>query len=134
MLFDTIFPACIILQLKSQVYPAYVVVPSVILLRNTITFHISGDIVCDPMCGGGSISIEGSISSAASFHVAGDNHEVAVQYAQDNFEAVCGGQKDRTLTYEFDNLIVFSFFFHYTALFLCPCLFSTYSRYHAQAF
>ncbi|XP_057316231.1 tRNA (guanine(6)-N2)-methyltransferase THUMP3-like [Hydractinia symbiolongicarpus] len=58
----------------------------------------NGDIVCDPMCGGGSISIEGSISSAASFHVAGDNHEVAVQYAQDNFEAVCGGQKDLALT------------------------------------
>jgi len=47
-----------------------------------------GDIVCDPMCGGGSISLEGAVGIPGTFHVAGDNHEKAVENASDNYTAL----------------------------------------------
>ena len=37
-----------------------------------------GDIVVDPMCGGGSIPIEGAISFQSGFQICGDNHEKAI--------------------------------------------------------
>jgi tRNA G10 N-methylase Trm11 len=37
-----------------------------------------GDIVIDPMCGGGSIPIEAALTYPAAFHIGGDFHEKAV--------------------------------------------------------
>lgn len=36
-----------------------------------------GDVVCDPMCGGGSIPIEGALNWPTSFHLCGDHHDLA---------------------------------------------------------
>ena len=36
------------------------------------------------MCGGASISIEGSCSIPYAFHLAGDNHEIAICHAREN--------------------------------------------------
>ena len=47
-----------------------------------------GDIVVDPMCGGGSIPIEGAISFQKGFHIGGDNHEKAIYRATENFKAL----------------------------------------------
>ena len=47
-----------------------------------------GDIVVDPMCGGGSIPIEGALSYQKGFHLAGDNHEKAIYRATENFKAL----------------------------------------------
>ena len=48
----------------------------------------TGDVVVDPMCGGGSIPIEGAIAFKKGFHVGGDNHEKAVLRANDNFKSL----------------------------------------------
>ena len=45
-----------------------------------------GDLVCDPMCGGGSIPIEGAISYKQGFYFAGDMHEKAVERTRDNLK------------------------------------------------
>ena len=42
-----------------------------------LLFLYVGDVVCDPMCGGGSIPIEASLSWPTSFHLCGDHHELA---------------------------------------------------------
>jgi 23S rRNA G2445 N2-methylase RlmL len=39
----------------------------------------AGDIVVDPMCGGGSIPIEAALTYPKAFHIGGDFHEKAVQ-------------------------------------------------------
>jgi len=43
-----------------------------------------GDIVCDPMCGSSSISIEGALSCPNSFQIAGENHPIAMEHSADN--------------------------------------------------
>ncbi|XP_002158272.2 tRNA (guanine(6)-N2)-methyltransferase THUMP3 isoform X1 [Hydra vulgaris] len=43
-----------------------------------------GDIICDPMCGGASISIEASCSMPYVFNLAGDNHEIAICHSREN--------------------------------------------------
>ena len=48
----------------------------------------TGDIVLDPLCGGGSIKIEGSLSWPSTYHLAGDVHEMAVTRAADNLLAL----------------------------------------------
>lgn len=47
-----------------------------------------GDIVVDPMCGGGSIPIEGAIGYSSGFHVAGDMNDKAFARARDNVRAI----------------------------------------------
>ena len=47
-----------------------------------------GDVVCDPMCGGASISLEGALAFPESFHIAGDNHEKAVENAGENYAGI----------------------------------------------
>ena len=47
-----------------------------------------GDIVVDPMCGGGSIPIEGALSFQKGFQICGDNHEKAIYRATENFKAL----------------------------------------------
>lgn len=44
-----------------------------------------GDIVVDPMCGGGSIPIEGSLTYSNAFYVGGDFHEKALERFDDHF-------------------------------------------------
>lgn len=39
----------------------------------------AGDIVVDPMCGGGSIPIEGSLTYKTAMHLGGDSHIKAVE-------------------------------------------------------
>ena len=46
----------------------------------------TGEIVCDPMCGGGSIPIEGALAYSQGFFLAGDNHILAVERAAKNLE------------------------------------------------
>lgn len=53
-------------------------------LRSTIAYGLvrlakpePGEVVIDPLCGGGSISIEAAIGWPLSYHLAGDNHDLA---------------------------------------------------------
>ena len=51
--------------------------------------HIEpGEVVCDPMCGGGSIPIEAAINWPSARHICGDNHELAAPRAAKNIAAV----------------------------------------------
>jgi 23S rRNA G2445 N2-methylase RlmL len=47
-----------------------------------------GDVVLDPLCGGGGISIEGSLAWPETHHIAGDIHHLAVQRAAANIESL----------------------------------------------
>ena len=47
-----------------------------------------GDLVLDPMCGGGSIPIEGSFSDPEAFHLGGEIHNLAVERCAGNAKAV----------------------------------------------
>uniref|UniRef100_A0A8R1DH43 THUMP domain-containing protein n=1 Tax=Caenorhabditis japonica TaxID=281687 RepID=A0A8R1DH43_CAEJA len=44
-----------------------------------------GDIVVDPMCGGGSIPIEGAMAWSDAFFVGGDHHELAMERCRQNW-------------------------------------------------
>ncbi|XP_022255376.1 THUMP domain-containing protein 3-like isoform X2 [Limulus polyphemus] len=64
-------------------------------LRATVAYNIlrlceikPGDIVCDPMCGGGSLPIEGVLSWPEAHHICGDNHDLATPRTKQNLEAV----------------------------------------------
>ena len=64
-------------------------------LRSTVCYGLlrlaelqPGDFVLDPMCGGGSISIEGSLGWPTTFHIAGDVHELAVPRARANVDGL----------------------------------------------
>ncbi|XP_015127149.1 THUMP domain-containing protein 3 [Diachasma alloeum] len=64
-------------------------------LRATIAYNLlsladpkPGDIIVDPMCGGGSIPIEGALELSQSFVIGGDNHEKAVERSRLNFAAL----------------------------------------------
>ncbi|XP_038068289.1 THUMP domain-containing protein 3-like isoform X2 [Patiria miniata] len=46
-----------------------------------------GDVICDPMCGGGSIPIE-AVQNWPCFVLGGDNHDIACQHAGGNVTAV----------------------------------------------
>lgn len=63
-----------------------------------------GDVVLDPMCGGGSISIEGSLSWPTTFHIAGDAHELAVPRARANVDAVPGANTTDILCWDVTRL------------------------------
>ncbi len=47
-----------------------------------------GDVVVDPMCGGGSIPLEGALAYSQGFHLGGDVHEKAFSRAGDNVAAL----------------------------------------------
>eukprot|EP00095_Tigriopus_kingsejongensis_P000571 maker-scaffold372_size192401-snap-gene-0.41 protein:Tk00571 transcript:maker-scaffold372_size192401-snap-gene-0.41-mRNA-1 annotation:"thump domain-containing protein 3-like" len=47
-----------------------------------------GDVVVDPMCGGGSIPIEGALGYPGAFYMAGDLHELARNRTRDNVTAL----------------------------------------------
>ena len=51
-------------------------------------FFSPGDIVCDPMCGSGSISIEGALGCSDMFQLAGENHPLAIQHSNENIQAL----------------------------------------------
>ena len=55
---------------------------------------LPGEIVCDPMCGGGSIPIEGALNWPASLYLCGDHHELAPPRALANVENVVEKQLD----------------------------------------
>jgi len=46
-----------------------------------------GDVICDPMCGGGSIPLEGAHSLPGVFNLGGDNHSLAVSNAGENIQS-----------------------------------------------
>ena len=52
-----------------------------------ILLSFKGDIICDPMCGGGSIPLEGAHSLPGVFNLGGDNHSLAVTNAGENIES-----------------------------------------------
>ena len=60
-------------------------------------FSILGDIICDPMCGTGSICLEGVNSFPNTFHIGGELHSEGCQNAGKNFkwleELHCPGQR-----------------------------------------
>jgi len=45
-----------------------------------------GDVVCDPMCGGGSIPIEGALAFSQGFFLGGDNHDLATKRTGNNLK------------------------------------------------
>ena len=45
-----------------------------------------GEIVCDPMCGGGSIPIEGALAFQNGFFIGGDNHNLAAERTANNLK------------------------------------------------
>lgn len=47
-----------------------------------------GDVIIDPLCGGGSIPIEGSISYPTTFHLGGEQNEVAITKTHKNITAL----------------------------------------------
>ena len=57
-------------------------------LRQIFLFMKLGDVVCDPMCGGASIGLEGALAFPESFHISGDNHEKAVDNAGENYAGI----------------------------------------------
>ena len=46
-----------------------------------------GEIVCDPMCGGGSIPIEGAVAFTQGFFLAGDYNQIAIDRTKNNLKA-----------------------------------------------
>uniref|UniRef100_A0A1I7T511 THUMP domain-containing protein n=2 Tax=Caenorhabditis tropicalis TaxID=1561998 RepID=A0A1I7T511_9PELO len=64
----------------------------------------SGEIVVDPMCGGGSIPIEGSISWKNSFFFGGDNHELALERCRENLNANSSIKNCEFFTWDATNL------------------------------
>lgn len=54
-----------------------------------------GDVVCDPMCGGGSIPIEAVLNWPICAHLCGDNHEMAPPRTLANVQSVTGQQADK---------------------------------------
>ncbi|XP_063980656.1 tRNA (guanine(6)-N2)-methyltransferase THUMP3-like [Diachasmimorpha longicaudata] len=76
-------------------------------LRATIAYNLlsladpkPGDIIVDPMCGGGSIPIEGALELRHSFIIGGDNHEKAVARSRLNFEALEGSFKSDLIRWD----------------------------------
>ncbi|UYV63988.1 THUMPD3 [Cordylochernes scorpioides] len=64
-------------------------------LRATICYSLlrlgkikPGEVVCDPMCGGGSISLEGALNWRDAIHLCGDNHELARDRTYQNILAL----------------------------------------------
>ncbi|CAH1779600.1 unnamed protein product [Owenia fusiformis] len=64
-------------------------------LRPTICFSMlyicqiqPGDVVCDPMCGGGSLPIEAAINWPQSVHICGDIHDKAYNRAKMNIDCL----------------------------------------------
>ena len=55
----------------------------------------TGEVVCDPMCGGGSIPIEAAINWPAALHLCGDNHKLAAPRAAKNI-ATLNGKRSKT--------------------------------------
>lgn len=58
-------------------------------------FIFPGDVVCDPMCGGGSIPIEAVLNWPTCAHLCGDNHEMAPARTLANVQSVTGQQADK---------------------------------------
>ncbi|XP_066284424.1 tRNA (guanine(6)-N2)-methyltransferase THUMP3-like [Branchiostoma lanceolatum] len=70
-------------------------------LRSTIVYSMlrianvqAGEVVCDPMCGSGAISIEGAVDFQQCLHLSGDNHECACPRTRANI-ATINNQKRR---------------------------------------
>ena len=61
-----------------------------LLSTNFLNKHSAVEIVCDPMCGGGSISLETAINWPTSFNLCGDNFETAPSRTQGNLAYVDG--------------------------------------------
>uniref|UniRef100_A0A2C9JZA6 THUMP domain-containing protein n=1 Tax=Biomphalaria glabrata TaxID=6526 RepID=A0A2C9JZA6_BIOGL len=64
-------------------------------LRATICYNMlrlcrikTGDIICDPMCGSGSLPIEGAMSWVHCYHLGGDNHGRAIERTCQNVSAL----------------------------------------------
>ena len=62
-------------------------------IYNLFNFNVKidvvvGDVVCDPMCGGGSIPIEGALCWPTSVHLCGDHHDLAPPRTLANVENV----------------------------------------------
>lgn len=64
-------------------------------LRATICYNMlrlcdpkPGDIIIDPLCGAGSIPIEGSIAYSNAFHIGGEIHEVGITKTKKNIEGL----------------------------------------------
>ena len=53
------------------------------------------DIVCDAMCGGGSIPIEAGLNWRNSFHLAGDYNDISIERVAENIAAI--NAKPKTL-------------------------------------
>ncbi|XP_019619518.1 PREDICTED: THUMP domain-containing protein 3-like [Branchiostoma belcheri] len=64
-------------------------------LRSTIVYSMlrianvqPGEVICDPMCGSGAISIEGGLEYRQCLHLSGDNHECACPRTRANIATI----------------------------------------------
>uniref|UniRef100_A0A1B6JTN3 THUMP domain-containing protein n=1 Tax=Homalodisca liturata TaxID=320908 RepID=A0A1B6JTN3_9HEMI len=64
-------------------------------LRATVCYNLLrlgspkvGDVVIDPLCGGGSIPIEGALAYPSTYQICGDSHEKAVNRSRNNIESL----------------------------------------------
>lgn len=64
------------------------------MLLPLILIVLPGEIVCDPMCGGGSIPIEGALNWPTSLHLCGDHHDLAPPRTLANVQNVVEQQLD----------------------------------------
>ncbi|XP_076047658.1 tRNA (guanine(6)-N(2))-methyltransferase THUMP3-like isoform X2 [Oratosquilla oratoria] len=65
-------------------------------LRSTICYNMvrlakpqPGDVIVDPLCGGATIPIEGSLSFPQAIHIGGDNYPKAIMRSHGNIENLC---------------------------------------------
>ncbi|XP_034939436.1 THUMP domain-containing protein 3-like [Chelonus insularis] len=80
-------------------------------LRATICYNLlrlanpkPGDIIVDPMCGGGSIPIEAALGINWAHIIGGDNHEKAIERSKANFEGLCKSYKSDIIQWNITNL------------------------------
>lgn len=58
-------------------------------------FFTIGDVVCDPMCAGGSIPIEAALNWPTSLHLCGDHHDLAPPRTLANVQNLAEQQLER---------------------------------------
>ncbi|XP_014291096.1 tRNA (guanine(6)-N2)-methyltransferase THUMP3 [Halyomorpha halys] len=69
-------------------------------LRSTMCYNMirlaqptKGEILIDPLCGGGSISIEGALGFSNTFHICGDNNDKAIKRTAANINHITKNQQ-----------------------------------------
>ena len=51
-----------------------------------VNYYVLGDKLLDPLCGGGSIPLEGALAFPGIHFIGGDNHPLAIERCKQNLE------------------------------------------------